>query len=42
MKKEVKIWLEDIKLAIDEIDGFLPKHRDFLKFKKDIKTRKAI
>jgi uncharacterized protein with HEPN domain len=42
MEKEVQTWLEDIKQAIDEIEGFLPEKRDFLDFKKDLKTRKAI
>ncbi len=30
------------KLAIDEIDEFLPEKKDFFEFKKDVKTRKAI
>lgn len=42
MGKEVKTWLEDIKQAIDEIEGFMPEKRDFFEFKKDLKTRKAI
>lgn len=42
MEKEVQPWLEDIKQAIDEIESFLPERRDFLEFKKDLKTRKAI
>ena len=42
MEKEVQTWLEDIKQAIDEIEAFLPGRRDFFKFKKDLKTRKAI
>lgn len=42
MKKEIQTWLEDIKQAIDEIEGFLPRKRDFFEFKKDLKTRKAI
>ena len=42
MENEVQIWLEDIKQSIDEIEVFLPKRRDFLEFKKDLKTRKAI
>lgn len=42
MRKEVLTWLEDIKLAIDEIEEFLPQRRDFFEFKKDLKTRKAI
>ena len=42
MEKEIQTWLEDIKQAIDEIEEFLPKRRDFFEFKKDVKTRKAI
>jgi len=42
MEKEVQIWLEDMLQAIDEIEEFLPKRRDFFEFKKDLKTRKAI
>lgn len=42
MEKEIKTWLEDIKLSIEEIDSFLPEKRDFLEFQKDIKTRKAV
>lgn len=42
MEKEVQIWLEDIRQSIDEIEAFLPARSDFFKFKKDLKTRKAI
>lgn len=42
MKEEVQLWLEDIRQAIDEIEAFLPEERNFLEFKKDLKTRKAI
>lgn len=42
MEKEIQIWLEDIKQAIDEIEGFLPGKRNFFEFKKDLKTRKAV
>jgi uncharacterized protein with HEPN domain len=42
MEKEIKTWLEDIKLAIDEIEEFVPNRRDFLEFKKDLKARRAI
>lgn len=42
MEKAVRVWLEDIKQSIDEIEGFLPQKRDFFEFKKDLKTRKAI
>jgi len=42
MEKEVQTWLEDIKQAIDEIEDFLPKKRDFYQFKNDLKTKKAV
>lgn len=42
MEKEIKTWLEDIKLSIEEIEGFLPERRIFSEFQKDIKTRKAV
>lgn len=42
MQIEIQTWLEDIKQAIDEIEEFLPKKRNFFEFKKDLKTRKAV
>ncbi len=42
MEKEVRIWLEDIKQSIDEIESFLPEKRNFFEFRNDLKTRKAI
>jgi uncharacterized protein with HEPN domain len=42
MENEIRTWLEDIKQAIDEIEEFLPKRKDFLEFKNDLKTRKAV
>jgi len=39
---DIKACLKDIEQSIIEINGFLPKKRDFLKFQKDLKTRKAI
>jgi len=42
MEKEVQAWLEDIKLAIGEIEQFLPKEQNFFEFQKDLKGRKAI
>jgi uncharacterized protein with HEPN domain len=42
MENEIRTWLEDIKQAIDEIEEFLPKRRDFFEFKNDLKTRKAV
>ncbi|MDR0294773.1 MAG: DUF86 domain-containing protein [Prevotellaceae bacterium] len=40
--KDIKIFLSDIERSIDEIFDFLPEKRDFFKFQKDIKTRKAV
>lgn len=42
MKPEVLTWLEDIDRSIKEINEFLPQKRDFLIFKDDLKTKKAI
>jgi len=42
MESEIKIWLTDIQLAINEINLFLPDKKDFLEFRKDLKTRRAI
>ena len=42
MKEEVKVWLEDIEKAIEEINLFLPESRNFLDFQKDLKTRRAV
>lgn len=42
MEDEVKTWLLDIKQAINEINDFLPDKKDFFKFKKDLKTKRAI
>ncbi|MDD3686109.1 MAG: DUF86 domain-containing protein [Bacteroidales bacterium] len=42
MKETIQIWLEDIIQAINEIDGFIPDEMDFIEFKNDVKTRKAV
>jgi len=42
MESEIQTWLEGIRQAIDEIEGFLPEKRNLFEFKKDLKTRKAI
>lgn len=42
MEDEIKTWLTDIKQAIKEIKGFFPAKKNFIEFKKDIKTRKAV
>lgn len=39
---EIKVWLSDMKQAIQEINDFLPEERNFLAFQKDIKTKRAI
>jgi uncharacterized protein with HEPN domain len=39
---DIKICLTDIEQCIEEIYSFLPKKRDFFKFQKDLKTRKAV
>ena len=42
MADEIKVWLSDMKQAIQEISDFLPVERNFLAFQKDIKTKRAI
>ncbi len=42
MDKEVLVWLEDIKISIDEIEEFLPEKKDFFEFQRDLKTKKAV
>ena len=42
MEKEIKIWLLDIKQAINEINQFLPDKRVFREFQNDLKARRAI
>lgn len=42
MEDEIKAWLSDIKQAIIEINDFLPDKKDFFRFKKDLKTKRAI
>ncbi len=42
MDREIVSRLADIKQAINEINTFLPDKKDFLKFQKDIKTKRAI
>lgn len=39
---DIAVCLEDIELAIREINEFLPPQRIFLDFQKDAKTRKAV
>ncbi len=42
MEHEIASWLADIKQAINEINEFLPDKKDFLEFKQDKKTKRAI
>ena len=42
MDKNILIWLEDIRLAIVNIESFLPEKRSFSEFQKDLKTRMAV
>ncbi|MBL7782899.1 MAG: DUF86 domain-containing protein [Saprospiraceae bacterium] len=42
MQEEINVWLEDIERAMLEINDFLPASRNFLEFKKDIKTKRAV
>ncbi len=42
MELEIRKWLQDIELSIDEIYEFLPDKKDFFVFQKDLKTKKAI
>ena len=42
MANEIKVWLSDMKQAIQEINDFLPEGQNFLAFQKDIKTKRAI
>jgi len=32
MERELYVWLEDVKLAIDEIEQFLPRKLNFFEF----------
>lgn len=42
MANDIKVWLSDMKQAIQEINEFLPAERNFQEFQKDIKTKRAI
>lgn len=42
MEDDIKAWLSDIKQAILEIKAFLPEQKNFLLFKNDLKTKRAI
>lgn len=42
MHPEIKVWLKDIELSINEIHEFLTPERNYTSFQKDLKTRKAV
>lgn len=42
MENDIKVWLNDIKQAIQEINQFQPDKKNFLAFQKDLKTKRAI
>lgn len=42
MDIKIQTWLLDINQSIDEIFEFLGDKRDFLEYKSDLKTRKAV
>ncbi len=42
MEIEIRTWLSDIIQAIEEINLFLSVKRDFIEFRNDLKTRRAI
>ncbi|MFM9983763.1 MAG: DUF86 domain-containing protein [Flavobacteriales bacterium] len=43
MEHELKSWLYDILIAIEEIESFFPDGvKEFSKFEKDLKTKRAI
>lgn len=42
MDIKIKIWLLDIVQSIDEIFLFIDNNKDFLTYKSDVKTKKAV
>lgn len=42
MDNKINAWLEDIIRSIEEIFDFLPEKRNFLEYKKDLKTKRAV
>jgi uncharacterized protein with HEPN domain len=42
MHPDIKVWLKDIQLSINEIYEFLPLPSNYVLFQKDLKTRKAV
>ena len=42
MDIRIQTWLLDILQCVDEINQFLGENRDFIAYKKDLKTKKAV
>lgn len=42
MDIRIKTWLLDIIQSIDEINQFIGENKDFIAYKKDLKTKKAV
>jgi uncharacterized protein with HEPN domain len=42
MEIEIKSYLKDIELSINEIKNFFPDKKDFVSFQNDRKTRRAV
>ncbi len=42
MANDINAWLSDIKVAIQEINDFLPEEKVFKNFQSDLKTKRAI
>lgn len=42
MEKEIKVWLSDIKQAIEEIKEFIPSSKNFFDFQKDLIIQRAV
>lgn len=42
MDINIKVWLLDIQKSVDEIFEFLGSNRDFLSYRSDLKTKKAV
>ena len=42
MDIKIQTWLLDIIQSIDEINQFIGENRDFIAYKKDLKTKKAV
>ncbi len=42
MDIKIKTWLLDIIQSIDEINLFIGENKDFIAYKKDLKTKKAV